>query len=113
MDFMKQPGSFAGCVRQITQQRQGGLEPTRQAARQSTVPWAGLNKERTMDKTLDAGLDGSLHGLTELQLETVAGGTPGYPGLPLGTRINVSPWGQTTSFDTQWALVGATGTLPR
>ena len=41
------------------------------------------------------------------------GGNIGYPGLPLGTNINVSPWGLTTPFDLQWALVGATGTLPR
>ena len=51
--------------------------------------------------------------LTTTELEVVAGGTEGYPGLPLGTNINVSPWGLTTPFDQQWALVGATGTLPR
>jgi hypothetical protein len=51
--------------------------------------------------------------LTTTELEVVAGGTEGYPGLPLGTNINVSPWGLTTPFDLQWALVGATGTLPR
>jgi hypothetical protein len=51
--------------------------------------------------------------LTTAELEVVAGGTEGYPGLPLGTNINVSPWGLTTPFDLQWALVGATGTLPR
>jgi hypothetical protein len=43
----------------------------------------------------------------------MVGGVEGYPGLPFGTRINVSPWGQTTPFDLQWALVGATGHLPR
>jgi hypothetical protein len=66
-----------------------------------------------MDKTRDAGLDAGLHGLTDDQIDAVTGAAPGYPGLPFGTRINVSPWGQTTPFDLQWELVGATGTLPR
>lgn len=44
-------------------------------------------------------------------LEAVAGGTEGFPGLPLGTRINVSPWGS-GAFNRQWDLVGATGHLP-
>ena len=47
------------------------------------------------------------------ELDAVAGGVEGYPGLPLGTSINISPWGMTTPFDLQWALVGARGTLPR
>jgi hypothetical protein len=51
--------------------------------------------------------------LLDNELNTVTGGTEGYPGLPLGTSINVSPWGLTTPFDLQWALVGATGHLPR
>ena len=51
--------------------------------------------------------------LQDDQLDAVNGGNIGYPGLPLGTNINVSPWGLTTPFDLQWALVGATGTLPR
>ena len=51
--------------------------------------------------------------MQERELDSVTGGNIGYPGLPLGTNINVSPWGLTTPFDLQWALVGATGTLPR
>jgi hypothetical protein len=51
--------------------------------------------------------------LQDDQLDAVNGGNIGYPGLPLGTNINVSPWGLTTPFDLQWALIGATGTLPR
>ena len=46
------------------------------------------------------------------ELNAVTGGTEGYPGLPLGTTINVSPWSN-GPFDRQWVLVGATGTLPR
>ena len=60
--------------------------------------------------TLDLGRDRELQ---DNELDAVAGGTEGYPGLPLGTSINVSPWGMTTPFDLQWALVGATGHLPR
>ncbi len=45
------------------------------------------------------------------ELAAVAGGTEGFPGLPLGTTINLSPWGR--SFDWMWDLVGATGTVPR
>ena len=51
--------------------------------------------------------------LQDDELDAVTGGNIGYPGLPPGTNINVSPWGLTTPFDLQWALVGATGTLPR
>jgi hypothetical protein len=51
--------------------------------------------------------------LHDNELDAVFGGNEGYPGLPLGTNINVSPWGLTTPFDLQWALVGATGHLPR
>ena len=50
--------------------------------------------------------------LHDSELEAVGGGVEGYPGLPLGTSINVSPWGLTTPFDLQWVLVGATGHLP-
>ena len=42
--------------------------------------------------------------LQERELDSVTGGNIGYPGLPLGTNINVSPWGLTTPFDLQWAL---------
>ena len=45
------------------------------------------------------------------ELDAVTGGTEGYPGLPLGTSINISPWGQTTPFDLKWVLVGMTGHL--
>ena len=44
------------------------------------------------------------------ELDAVAGGT--YPGLPLGTNLNVSIWSD-RPFDFQWVLVGATGTVPR
>ena len=47
--------------------------------------------------------------LQDNELDAVAGGTEGYPG-PLGTSINLSPWGR--SFDWIWDLVGATGHLP-
>jgi hypothetical protein len=63
-------------------------------------------------KTLDLGRAQNRE-LRDDELDAVAGGTEGYPGLPLGTSINISPWGLTTPFDLQWALVGATGTLPR
>lgn len=49
--------------------------------------------------------------LTATELDAVSGGTEGYPGLPLGTNINVSPW-SSGPFDRQWVLVGATGHLP-
>ena len=49
--------------------------------------------------------------LQDNELNAVTGGTEGYPGLPLGTTINVSPWSN-GPFDRQWVLVGATGTLP-
>ena len=39
----------------------------------------------------------------------VSGGNEGYPGLRLGTRINISQWSIGESFDKQWELVGATG----
>jgi hypothetical protein len=57
-------------------------------------------------------LDQSPRVLTDDELHGVIGGTEGYPGLPFGTSINVSPFAQ-GPFDRQWALVGATGHLPR
>jgi hypothetical protein len=62
-----------------------------------------------MHKSLEQGT----RVLQDDELDAVTDGTIGYPGLPLGTNINISPWGLTTPFDLQWALVGATGTLPR
>jgi hypothetical protein len=50
--------------------------------------------------------------LQDDELDAVTGGTEGYPGLPPGTSINISPWSN-HSFDLQWQLVGATGHLPR
>jgi hypothetical protein len=41
----------------------------------------------------------------------VLGGSPGYPGLPPGASINMSPFSY-GPFDKLWELVGATGTLP-
>jgi hypothetical protein len=49
--------------------------------------------------------------LNDDELEVVAGGVEGYPGLLPGQTINLSPWGR--SFKWFWDLVGATGTLPR
>jgi hypothetical protein len=49
--------------------------------------------------------------LQDENLDAVTGGTPGFPGLPLGTNINVSPWSRGPW--SQWDLVGATGTVPR
>jgi hypothetical protein len=49
--------------------------------------------------------------LRDEELDTVVGGTEGYPGLPLGTSLNTSIWSR--HFDFQWVLVGATGHLPR
>jgi hypothetical protein len=49
--------------------------------------------------------------LQDESLDTVTGGTPGYPGaVPLGTPINVSVWNRGPW--SQWNLVGATGTVP-
>jgi hypothetical protein len=59
--------------------------------------------------TLDLGRATQNRELQDDELDAVSGGTEGYPGLPLGTNINVSPWGLTTPFDLKWALVGATG----
>lgn len=49
--------------------------------------------------------------LRDDELDAVAGGIEGYPGLFPGQTINLSPWGR--PFDWQWELVGATGTLTR
>jgi hypothetical protein len=49
--------------------------------------------------------------LSDRELDTVAGGVEGYPGLLPGQTINLSPFGR--SFNWFWDLVGATGTLPR
>jgi hypothetical protein len=50
--------------------------------------------------------------LQDAELDAVIGGVVGYPGLPLGTNINVSPW-SSGAFSLHWNMVGATGTLPR
>jgi hypothetical protein len=49
--------------------------------------------------------------LPDEHLDFVIGGTEGYPGLALGTNINISPWSG-GAFNRQWTLVGATGHLP-
>jgi hypothetical protein len=46
--------------------------------------------------------------LQDESLDVVTAGNPGFPDLPLGTNINISPWSNRA-----WSLVGATGTLPR
>ena len=66
-----------------------------------------------MSESFDSSEEHGTRVLQERELDSVTGGNIGYPGLPLGTNINVSPWGLTTPFDLQRALVGATGTLPR
>jgi hypothetical protein len=66
---------------------------------------------RKIMNTLDLGRATQNRELQDDELDAVSGGTEGYPGLPLGTNINVSPWGLTTPFDLKWALVGATGHL--
>ena len=48
--------------------------------------------------------------LGDAQLDAVIGGNEGYPGLPLGTNIIVSPW-SSGAFGAKWNLVGATGHL--
>jgi len=48
--------------------------------------------------------------LNDNELNAVAGGVEGYPGLAPGQTINLSPFGR--SFDWMWDLVGATGHLP-
>jgi hypothetical protein len=65
-----------------------------------------------MSKDLNALANLGADPLRDEDLDVVAGGTPGYPGLPLGTNINISPWSN-RPFDYQWALVGATGQTPR
>jgi hypothetical protein len=49
--------------------------------------------------------------LRDEELDTVVGGTEGYPGIPLGTNLNTSIWSRPLDFG--WVLVGATGHLPR
>ena len=66
-----------------------------------------------MSESFDLSVEHGTRVLQDRELDFVTGGNIGYPGLPLGSNINVSPWGLTTPFDLQWALVGATGTLPR
>ena len=52
-------------------------------------------------------------GLRDEDLDLVVGGAaPGYPGLPAGTNLNLSPWSN-RPFDWEWELVGATGQTPR
>ena len=58
--------------------------------------------------TLDLGRVSQGRELRDDELDAVSGGTEGFPGLPLGTNINVSPWGGLSLWDN----VGATGHLP-
>jgi hypothetical protein len=58
--------------------------------------------------TLELGRASQDRELRDDELDAVSGGNEGYPGLPLGTNINVSPWGGLSL----WDLVGATGHLP-
>jgi hypothetical protein len=71
-----------------------------------------MQMERTMSKYSTVAVEQDTRLLRHNELDAVAGGTPGYPGLPLGTNLNVSIWSD-RPFDFQWVLVGATGTLPR
>lgn len=64
-----------------------------------------------MSERLNQLTDSDLNLLRDQHLDTVVGGTEGYPGLPLGTTLNTSIWSR--PFDFQWVLVGATGHLPR
>jgi hypothetical protein len=54
----------------------------------------------------------SCNSLDDELLDVVIGGTEGYPGLALGTNINISPW-SSGAFNRQWVLVDATGQTPR
>ena len=58
--------------------------------------------------TLDLGRVSQDRELRDDELDAVAGGNEGYPGLPLGSNINVSRWGGLSL----WDYVGATGHLP-
>jgi hypothetical protein len=73
----------------------------------------GLGRKQNMEMEMRKSVEQGTRVLNDEELDAVIGGNIGYPGLPLGTNINVSPWGMTTPFDLQWVLVGATGTLPR
>jgi hypothetical protein len=59
--------------------------------------------------TLDLGRASQDRELPDDELDAVSGGNEGYPGLPLGSNINVAPWPWGMSL---WDLVGATGHLP-
>lgn len=67
-------------------------------------------KRKTTSVTSNVNQD--VRALQDNELDAVNGGTPGFPGLPLGTNINISPWSN-RAFYLQWDLVGATGHLPR
>ena len=58
--------------------------------------------------TLDLGRASQDRELRDDELGAVSGGNEGFPGLPLGSNINVSPWGGLSL----WDYVGATGHLP-
>ncbi len=64
-----------------------------------------------MSEHLNQLTDANARVLRDQDLDTVVGGTEGYPGLPLGTSLNTSIWSR--PFDFHWVLVGATGHLPR
>ena len=57
--------------------------------------------------TLDLGRASQDRELRDDELGAVAGGNEGFPGLPLGSNINVY-WGGLSL----WDYVGATGHLP-
>ena len=65
-----------------------------------------------MSEFFNSSIDVVADLLRDEQLDAVTGGTEGFPGLPLGTNINMSPWSG-GPFDRMWVLVGATGHLPR
>jgi hypothetical protein len=75
---------------------------------------AGAARERTtmekiMSKHFTTKIEQGTRVLPGSELDAVTGGWQGYPGLSLGTKLNISRWGLTTPFDLQWELVGATG----
>jgi hypothetical protein len=65
-----------------------------------------------MNEFFNSSVDVATDLLSDEHLDAVVGGTEGFPGLPLGTSLNMSPWSG-GSFDRMWDLVGATGHLPR
>ena len=60
--------------------------------------------------TSDLGRASQDRELRDDELGAVAGGTEGYPGLPLGSNINVSRWGGSSLCGLRWRHRPPTGT---